>query len=319
MEDYEAAASSLDIIFFGLMVVSVVLLALVTFFNAALNPLSYSSLANLLEDLSISLAFLISMYGVSLFNWNRKSISNVLRMVNEKNWTILKRGASKKFRKQRNLLHLFCIVLHTTMLLLGNIVACSFYMRFYVNGHSPFYIFNPENRHFSVSQFIYHMILFHWLGFFLPSYLAFIIEALLRVCLYYKVLADSFRSIGNWDQIVCRSENYLRFKSIMREMNDLQFIMDEMNAILSSYIGAYIGLTINTTGLFVFNMTKAMSLMDIIAFMPFATWQISYVAIFCTLSQVVAEAVSFSYWLMQRTIHFIFAEGFKGSRGCLWL
>lgn len=80
----------------------------------------------------------------------------------------------------------------------------------------------------------------------------------------------------------------------MQYFSELQELMDDMNSVLCAYIPPFVGITINTTGLFVANVAKAESYVEALPMMFLPLWMFSYLAIFCILGEIVKKSVSCS-------------------------
>lgn len=155
-----------------------------------------------------------------------------------------------------------------------------------------FYTFFASNRIAVLLQFLLHVTILIWSINFIPGYFTIIIELLLGISLNYNVLADFAQFIGEWHNASKWRENITKFKELMKEISDLQSSMKKINDVLYFYNVLYVTmLTINTTGLFVANMAKADSAMELASLLPFSLWQIAYLIAFCILGDLGKESV----------------------------
>lgn len=294
-EDYKKA-SKWDKLFFYFIVLCLFYLCFTTGLNCILHPTSQHSPVHLMNEISFSLTVFTCGCGILWTNWRRNSLSNVLTTVNEKSLAILKTESDRRnYRQRRNRIQCFSIGLFTTFQTFAIFDIISFCVQFFVYGRAQFFIFFAANSFLENFQFFLHMVVNLWLTIYTPSYFTIIIEIFLRITLNYDILTYNLRNIGNWQEENREKRNYSQFKFAMKELSELQSVIEDMNSVISPYIAAWIALTINTTGILVANMTVVNSSGEALSCLPLLVWFISFLVTFCILGQFVSDSVSILY------------------------
>lgn len=225
-------------------------------------------------------------------NWKRNSISKVLKLLNEMNLAIVKKNCPVKYRQERNRIHLFSMGLLTTFCLLAIFICIGFYAQFLINGNAPYHIVFASNRLARHLQFLLQFLVMVWSTLHYCPFINILIEIFLRVSLNYRVLTTHFRSIRKWRRKSDVNRNFVRFKIAMKEFNELQSVMEDINGVFSYYIAAFLMHSINTTAFIVVNFVGAKSFVEALAFLPIFLWQISFLVMFCPLAERLSESVS---------------------------
>lgn len=275
------------------MISCLTLLSISTFLDCVLNPESEPSLANLLEKICFSAGSLAVAQQIAWVNWKRQSISQVIRLVNEKSLGILQNEVySKSFRQRRNGVHLFLIGIFISLQIVGIFICMSFFIHFVLTGRGQFHIFFNSHRLLVYTQFILQIVLFFWItNMFNPAIYTLILEVYLRISLNYQLLAVCISSMGNWKENE-ENRNLQELRNIFKEFKELQSVIDEFNLVLRAYISPLMVLTINSTGLYLINIVKAETVVEAIFSLSLPLFLSLFLATFCILGQIVRDSVS---------------------------
>lgn len=174
-----------------------------------------------LGNLSYCLVGLMAVYGVILLHYKRDAFSSVIDDVNGKNWNMLRRSYSLKYRSKRNRIHLICMGMYCLGSVSAFTVCPALLLEFIVTGEDHF------KNHFTVGKPIYsfwpfvncliNTFLCIWIvNFFTPVFIM-ILEIFLIISLNLRTLATDLRNIK-----VGGEESVRIFKSLMKELDDFQ-------------------------------------------------------------------------------------------------
>lgn len=261
--------------------------------NAILNPKSLPSRAYLLENISFTSISVIATYIVACANWRRKSFSEVLRIVNEKNWDLLKSDQKeKKYREKRNTIHLYSIGICVGLHVILGFVWLSFIVQYLIMDRKQYKIYLKTIPILYNLQLVAQLFVLLWICMHLSGWFPLMADIFLRLRLYYHILGDRLRGLRGWGPDTTKETIMSELNLIIFDLRQLDTIMEELNSVFRVYIPPVIGVTIYSTGLYIANLFTARSLSEALYFVIYPVWQISYLGLLCYMGQLIKDAVS---------------------------
>lgn len=248
-------------------------------------------MAYLLENISFTSISITAAYIVACANFRRKSFTKVLEKVNEKNWQLIESDQMATSRDRRNKIQIYSIGICVTFHGIIMVLWISFVAQFVGYDRLQYKVYFESIRVINNLQLVAQISVLLWIVLHLAAWFSFLTDIFLRLGLFYNILGDRLRALGNRENNP--DKNISELKSIISELGELDRIMGELNSVFGVYIPPVLIVTIYSTGLYVANLLNASSVMEALYFMVYPIWQIIYLSLFCYWGQLIKDAVSY--------------------------
>lgn len=238
--------------------------------------------------------------GCLSFFFSRVQMTQLIRLVNEKNYAILNRPDASQFRSKSNQTYFGMVVMAFVFSLSGVMSALPVVIKLFTSGDVLFKTpwhndFTPHGWQ-AITQNLLHTFSIAALAQFSALHWTIFIEVYVRVAWYFQILADDFRALRKdstgEQRVVAEALEEMKLKNLLREYQDLRSIVGLANGIISVYLNAFVTLVYVTMGMVVALIASLDSTWAAAQFMFFPLYQYFLLATLCYLGQHVMDAVT---------------------------